>query len=164
MDVYKMLPEGTLAELIDGILYMSSSPIDAHQRVVTRLLGQIHFFVDQHDLGEVFTAPFDVYLDEHSNAVQPDILFIEKENLAIVKGHVHGVPDLIIEILSEGNSEHDMVRKRNLYEKSGVKEYWIIHPTTRIVTGYQLRGESFKELETTSGQINSQLLKHTFIF
>jgi Uma2 family endonuclease len=115
-------------------------------------------------LGEIFTAPFDVYLDEHSNAVQPDILFIAKENLNIVRGHVHGVPDLIIEILSEGNSEHDMVRKRNLYEKSGVKEYWIIHPTTKAVIGYQLRGASFNELETTRGKINSQLLNNTFSF
>jgi Uma2 family endonuclease len=164
MEVYKMLPEGTLAELIDGILYMSPSPIDSHQRVVTRLLGQIHFFVDQHNLGEVFTAPFDVYLDEHSNVVQPDIIFIAKENLSIVRGHVHGVPDLIVEILSEGNPQHDTVRKKNLYEKAGVKEYWIIHPTTRTVTGYQLREESFKELEPTRGKINSQLLNPTFTF
>jgi Uma2 family endonuclease len=124
----------------------------------------MYLFVEKNDLGEIFTAPFDVYLDEHSNAVQPDILFIAKENLNIVRSHVHGVPDLIIEILSEGNSEHDMVRKRNLYEKSGVKEYWIIHPTTKAVIGYQLRGASFKELETTPGKFNSQLLNHTFSF
>jgi Uma2 family endonuclease len=71
-----MLPEGTLAELIDGILYMSPSPIDSHQRAVTRLVGQMYLFVEKNDLGEIFTAPFDVYLDEHSNAVQPDILFL----------------------------------------------------------------------------------------
>jgi Uma2 family endonuclease len=164
MEVYRMLPEGTLAELIDGILYMSPSPIDSHQRAVTRLVGHMYLFVEKNDLGEIFTAPFDVYLDEHSNAVQPDILFIAKENLNIVRSHVHGVPDLIIEILSEGNSEHDMVRKRNLYEKSGVKEYWIIHPTTKAVIGYQLRGASFNELETTRGKINSQLLNYTFSF
>ena len=96
MEVYRMLPEGTLAELIDGILYMSPSPIDSHQRAVTRLVGQMYLFVEKNDLGEIFTAPFDVYLDEHSNAVQPDILFIAKENLNIVRSHVHGVPDLII--------------------------------------------------------------------
>jgi Uma2 family endonuclease len=164
MEVYKMLPEGTLAELIDGILYMSPSPIDSHQRAVTRLVGQMYLFVEKNDLGEIFTAPFDVYLDEHSNAVQPDILFIAKENLNIVRGHVHGVPDLIIEILSESNSEHDMVRKRNLYEKSGVKEYWIIHPVAKTVTGYQLIDSHFQELETTNGKIVSPLLKTKFTF
>jgi Uma2 family endonuclease len=60
--------------------------------------------------------------------VQPDIVFIAKENLSIIQEHIHGVPDLIIEVLSEGNKSHDLKTKKELYEKFGVKEYWIIHP------------------------------------
>jgi len=164
MEVYKMLPEGTLAELIDGILYMSPSPIDKHQRVITRLIGQIFHYTDKFDLGEVFTAPFDVYLDEHANAVQPDILFIAKVNLSIIQGHVHGVPDLIIEILSEGNPTHDTKRKKDLYERFGVKEYWIVDPESKQTTGYALSEGVFKSLPAQPGQLNSPLLGETFSF
>lgn len=164
MEVYKMLPEGTLAELIDGILYMSPSPVDKHQRIITRLISQIFSYCEQHNLGEVFTAPFDVYLDEHANAVQPDILFIAKANLSIIQGHVHGVPDLIIEILSEGNPTHDTKRKKDLYEKFRVKEYWIIDPETRQATGYTFAEGVFKTLPSSSGQLVSPLLGETFSF
>ncbi len=164
MEVYKMLPEGTLAELINGILYMSPSPVEKHQRIITRLISQIYAFIEKYDLGEVFTAPFDVYLDADANAVQPDILFIAKENLSIIQGHVYGVPDLIIEILSEGNPTHDTKRKKELYEKFGVKEYWIIDPETKQTTGYSFVKGAFKTLPSQPGQISSPLLAETFSF
>jgi Uma2 family endonuclease len=164
MEVYQMLPEGTLAELIDGILYMSPSPIDKHQRIVSLLSAQLILFTEENDLGHIYVAPFDVYLDEHSNAVQPDILFIAKENLSIIQGHVHGVPDLVIEILSAGNPNHDKKKKKNLYEKFAVKEYWIVDPETKNVIGYRFKSGSFAELEPSTGQINSPLLGRAFTF
>ncbi len=54
-------------------------------------------YTEENQLGEIFVAPFDVYLDEHANAVQPDIIFVSKKNEGIVKDHIHGVPDLLIE-------------------------------------------------------------------
>src|SRR5688572_26467725 len=105
MEVFKMLPEGTLAEVIDNTLYMSPAPIGKHQRLLMKLLTRLSSFVNENNLGELFVAPFDVYLDETANAVQPDIFFISKAKVDIVdnEGYVHGVPDLIIEILSPGN-------------------------------------------------------------
>jgi Uma2 family endonuclease len=164
MEVYQMLPEGTLAELIDGILYMSPSPINKHQRIVSLLSAQMILFTEENDLGHVYVAPFDVYLDEHSNAIQPDILFIAKENLSIIQRHVHGVPDLVVEILSEGNPEHDTRRKKNLYERFGVKEYWIVDPETKNVKGYQYADGRFTELNSAVGQIDSPLLGRAFVF
>lgn len=164
MEVYKMLPEGTLAELINGILYMSPSPIARHQRTLSLLSAQMVMFTEKNDLGQVFVAPFDVYLDEHANAVQPDILFIAKENLSIIQGHVHGVPDLIIEILSEGNSTHDTKRKKELYEKFAVKEYWIVDPETKQTTGYSFSEGAFNALPSQPSQIKSLLLAETFSF
>lgn len=78
MEVYKILPQGTLAELIDGIIYMSPSPVTNHQRIVRKLLNKMSDFVEGNNLGEMFVSPFDVYLDEHANAVQPDICFCVK--------------------------------------------------------------------------------------
>ncbi len=162
MEVYKMLPQGTLAELIDGIIYMSPSPVTNHQRIVRKLLNKMSDFVEGNNLGEIFVSPFDVYLDEHANAVQPDIVFVSKENESIIKDHIHGVPDLLIELLSPGNKSHDTVRKKNLYEKFGVKEFWIIDPETKESIGYALEGKVCKEFFRSSGQISSQLLDATF--
>lgn len=162
MEVYKMLPEGTLAELIDGIIYMSPSPVTNHQRIISQLLGKMFPYIEENKLGEIFVAPFDVYLDEHANAVQPDIIFVSNKNASIVKDHIHGVPDLLIELLSPGNKSHDTVRKKNLYEKFGVKEYWIIDPETKESIGYALEGNVYKEFFKSSGQISSRLLDATF--
>ncbi len=162
MEVYKMLPVGTLAELIDGIIYMSPSPVTNHQRIISKLLGRMFPYTEENQLGEIFVAPFDVYLDEHANAVQPDIIFVSKKNEGIVKDHIHGVPDLLIELLSPGNKSHDTVKKKNLYEKFGVKEYWIIDPETKESIGYALEGKIYKEFFKSSGQISSRLLDATF--
>ena len=133
MEVFKLLPEGTLAEIIENKLYMSPTPVTKHQRIISKLLSGLYVFVNKDDKGEVFTAPFDVFLDEESNAVQPDIIFVSKENSKIIDEEttIHGVPDLLIEILSPGNRKHDLVTKKDLYEKFGVKEYWIIDPETK---------------------------------
>ncbi len=162
MEVYKMLPEGTLAELIDGIIYMSPSPIRRHQQIIGKLFSDMYQFAIKENIGEVYVSPFDVYLDDHANAVQPDIIFVSKKNEGIVKDHIHGVPDLLIELLSPGNKSHDTVKKKNLYEKFGVKEYWIIDPETKESIGYALEGKIYKEFFKSSGQISSLLLDATF--
>lgn len=167
MEVFKMLPEGTLAEVIENELYMSPTPVTKHQRIVSNLLINLGNFVKHYQAGEVFTVPFDVFLDEESNAVQPDIIFVSKENSKIIdeESTIHGVPDLIIEVLSPGNKKHDLVTKKELYEKFGVKEYRIIDQETRESIGYQLEKSSFIELQKCpSGVIASQLLNDKFSF
>jgi Uma2 family endonuclease len=166
MEVFKMLPQGTLAEVIENTLYMSPTPTSKHQRLVRELLGQIDRYVKQEKIGEVFVSPLDVFLDETSNAVQPDVFFIESSKLSIVdpNGHVHGVPDLIIEILSPGNSRHDKTVKKQLYEKFGVKEYWIIDPDSKTTTGYSFTNNKLIEIGEFEGELKSILLKQSFIF
>lgn len=164
MEVYKMLPEGTLAELIDNNIYMSPSPHTLHQQVSFKLAYEIESSLRKNGLGELFSAPLDVYLDEAANAVQPDVFVILKENASIVQpqGHIHGVPDLIIEILSPGNKNHDLLIKKNLYEKFGVKEYFIADPESNEVIHYLLEGGRFVLQPAQNRLINSQLLNATF--
>ena len=88
-------------------------------------------YAEEKEIGEVYTAPFDVYLDEHVNAVQPDIVFVSAAKLSIIDRYIHGVPDLIVEVLSDGNEDHDRIRKKALYERFGVSEYWIIDAATK---------------------------------
>lgn len=166
MQVYKSLPEGTLAELIDNLLYMSPSPVFKHQRVLQNLFIKLSSVITDDDSGEVIIAPFDVYLDETSNAVQPDIVVVLKDNLKILneEGHIHGVPDLLVEVLSPGNTDHDRIRKKNLYEKFGVKEYWIVDPDTKHVSVFFLKNEKYQLHFEGLSNVESKLLKQSFQF
>jgi len=166
MEVYKMLPEGTLAELIDGIIYMSPSPIRPHQRTISLLSARMTVFVEENDLGEVYVSPFDVYLDEKSNAVQPDIVFVSKARLSMIDpmGHIHGVPDLTVEVLSSGNRKYDLEKKKDLYERFGVLEFWIIDPLNKEATGYRLQNRKYIEFFKSTGKIESKLLGESFSF
>jgi Uma2 family endonuclease len=166
MEVFKMLPQGTLAEVIENTLYMSPTPTGKHQWIIAELLSKLKAFASEKDLGIVLPLPLDVYLDRESNAVQPDLFFISKSNLGIFHedGPVEGVPDLIVEVLSPGNTKHDKVRKKDLYEKFGVKEYWIVDPSNKKTLGYSLVDNKFISLGEFQGELVSALLKQSFIF
>lgn len=166
MEVYKKLPEGTLAELIDNVLYMSPSPVVPHQLLIKSLYRQLFTKVEDAHKGIVFFAPLDVYLDEVSNAVQPDIIVVLQETRHIIdpEGHIHGVPDMLIEVLSPDNRNHDLKRKKDLYERFGVKEYWVIDPSSKLAIGYALENAQYKRIAEDTGFINSSLLQTSFPF
>lgn len=140
MEVYQSLPEGTLAELIENVIYMSPSPAYNHQEVLMEIASQLRDLLKEKDTGKLIIAPFDIYLDDTSNAVQPDIVIVLKSNPGHLNenGYFHGVPDLIVEILSPSNRDHDLIVKKKIYQRFGVKEYWIIDPQTKVSTGYRL--------------------------
>jgi len=161
IELYKSLPEGSLVELIDNTIYMSPAPKFIHQKTSRIIARQLENLIVDTGLGEVISAPFDVYLDEKSNAVQPDITLILSENIHIIgeDGCVHGIPDMLIEILSTGNEANDTIKKKELYERFGVKEYWIVDPTLKLATGYTLINGKYKMLDVVTGTINSPLLR-----
>ena len=107
----------------------------------------------------------DVFLDNR-NAVQPDVLVILADSLVILTddGKIKGAPDLIIEILSPGNKKHDTEKKKTLYEKFGVKEYFIIDPDNKDTTAYYLAHNKFVKQESVKGKVKSKLLKKVFSF
>ena len=166
MEVFKMLPEGTLAEVIENTLYMSPAPTWEHQELLFELALQLSLHCKRMGIGKISIAPVDVYLDENSNAVQPDIFLVVEGNSKVVRrnGAAYGVPDMIIEVLSPGNKNHDTVLKKNLYEKFGVKEYWVIDPDTRASIGYTLKNSTYQLIGEDSGKINSVLLGKSFVF
>jgi len=165
MEVFKMLPEGTLAELIQGTLFMSPAPSLNHQRVVRDLTIALGIFVRNSQLGEIFLAPCDVFLDEHSNAVQPDIIYVSAAKDSIKKKDaIHGTPDLLIEILSPSNPEHDLLRKKDLYQHFGVKEYWIIDPQSNETFGFTLQQGKYHSWGQYKNKICSVLLNEDFEF
>lgn len=145
---YQKTPDDKRHELIGGELFMAPAPIPHHQKVSRELEFQLLQFVKKNNLGEIFDAPCDVYLDDE-NVVQPDILFISKDRIAIIgEKNIKGAPDLIIEIISESSAYRDMVQKKKLYARFGVKEYWIVVPEQMSIDIYRLGADIYHLHET----------------
>lgn len=164
LEVYRMLPEGTLAEVIDGFLYMTPAPNLSHQDTILKLAVQLFTFNRNESFGKVFISPVDVCLNV-KNAFQPDLVFVSRENLSILKEDgIYGAPDLIIEVLSLRNKNLDLTKKKKAYEKAGVKEYLVVVPETRTATGFYFTRGVYKQFRSDKGKIHSRLLGHVFKF
>lgn len=136
---YCRLPEGSPYQLIGGEMVMTPSPTPYHQLVSAKLQLQMAGFVFEKRLGIVLVAPVDVYLAE-TETYQPDLIFIPEERLAIVEEtRINGAPDLVVEILSPSTGYYDLRSKYKVYEKSGVREYWIVDPHNKSVQVFCLR-------------------------
>lgn len=145
---YLKTPEWERYELIEGELLMTPSPVPKHQRISRKIEFILEKFVTENNLGEVFYAPCDVYLDDE-NVVQPDILFILKERLNIIgEKNIQGAPDLVIEIISENTAYRDLVQKKKLYARFGVKEYWIVIPEEELIEVYTLKDNIYTPYKT----------------
>jgi Uma2 family endonuclease len=155
---YEKLPEGSPYQLIEGELVMSPAPIPYHQMV----LGNIYSILRRELKGKglVLFSPVDLYLDER-NAYQPDLVVLLKNSKAklTAKG-IYGAPELVVEVLSPSNAYYDLRIKKEVYEKYGVKEYWIADPLKKsleIYTNREGRFEVFAEVKE-EGKVLSPLL------
>lgn len=142
---YRKWPDDERWELIDGEPYaMSPAPTISHQTLAGQLFRQIDEALDGAPC-RALIAPVDVLLlapdeadDQVATIVQPDILVVcDPEK--ITERNVRGAPDWIIEVLSPATARHDHLTKRALYERAGVREYWLVHPVDRVITVYVLK-------------------------
>lgn len=141
-DIYA-LPDGQRAELIDGQIYMMAPPTTNHQRLVAKLSHRILNHIDANGGNcELFPAPFAVYLNEDNlNYVEPDISVICDKRKLMEQG-CNGAPDWVIEIVSPCTSRMDYGIKLFKYRTAGVREYWIVNPTTRTVNVYDFENNT----------------------
>ncbi len=140
---YLETPEDKRFELIEGELTMTTSPTIYHQWISKNIEYELERHVREKGEGRVFDAPCDVYLD-NENVFQPDILFVSEERLGIIgEKNVQGAPDIVIEILSEASAYNDLIKKKKLYAKFGVREYWLVDPGEKAVEIHSLKGEVF---------------------
>ncbi|WP_372661497.1 Uma2 family endonuclease [Cohnella sp.] len=123
-----------------------------HQKILTNLYISIHGGC-RYD-GEILLAPMDVHFDTE-NIVQPDLIFIAKDNLNIIRdGFVFGVPELLVEILSKSTGKRDKTIKKALYERFGVKEFWLIDPGYQTVDQFVLEKSGYRLAATlTEGDL-----------
>ena len=143
-DDFVLFPDdGKRHELIDGEHFVSPSPNLRHQRVLRDFGFLLHRFVEANDLGEVFLAPLDVVFSIH-DVVEPDIIFVSNARSSILTAaNLQGSPDLVVEVLSPSNRRYDEVKKRGLYERADVGEYWIVDPEADTVKIYRREGDGF---------------------
>jgi Uma2 family endonuclease len=157
-DDFLLFPDdGKRHELIDGEHYVTPSPNTKHQRVSGNLYFLIRAWLEEHPIGQVFYAPFDVVFSRF-DVVEPDLLYVSNERMAeiVTTQHVTGAPEIVVEIGSPGTRRRDETIKRRLYERSGVSEYWILDPELDVVRIYRRVGASFDrpaELSRESGDI-----------
>jgi len=141
---YVAWPDDLRCELIDGIAYlMTPAPSRPHQEMVGQIYRQVANALEDKPC-RAYVAPFDVRLpkageaDEQTDTVvQPDILVVCDRRKLDERG-MRGAPDWVCEVLSPATASHDQTLKLAAYERAGVPEVWLIHPTDRLLTIYRL--------------------------
>ena len=157
-DDFVLFPDdGKRHEIIDGEHYVTASPNTKHQQVTVELVFLIRLWLEEHHVGRLFTAPFDVVLSNF-DVVEPDLIYLshERADEIMTSVHVRGAPELVVEIGSPSTRQRDETIKRHLYERTGVSEYWFVDPEVDVVRIYRRDGDRFArpvELSREAGDI-----------
>ncbi len=149
-DIWDMPEDGKRYEVVNGELYVTPPPLEAHQKASTNLVGYIWQYAHHRGLGTVYSAPFGVVLDEE-NGVQPDIVYVSRQRQGfIVERGLEGAPDLVAEVLSPSTQTRDRGVKMRRYAAAGIPHYWIVDPRGRALEAYRLTEQGY-ELTGTFG-------------
>ncbi|MEA2570212.1 MAG: hypothetical protein QOI24_2213 [Acidobacteriota bacterium] len=143
-DYVRMPDDGQRYELIDGELFVVPAPNSPHQFAILNIAAALHGYLLREGGGRVAMAPLDVILSP-ANVVQPDVLFVRDQNASRIEFRgVVGAPDLVVEALSNSTKRRDETVKRELYERFGVTEYWIVDPAAKTVKVLRLAGARYE--------------------
>ena len=157
---YLLMEDEKRYEIYEGELIMVPASATKHQKISWKIEFIMGKFVKENNLGTILDAPTDVVLAEDV-IVQPDILFISKERGDIIKPQaVMGPPDLVVEIASPSTSFYDTVKKRDIYQRYGVKEFWLVFPEEKAIEVMTLDEGIYREFASAkgSGKVKSKVL------
>lgn len=145
----KNIDDDNCYELIDGELYLMSSPTVIHQSICGEIYVQLKLFLKDKKC-KAFISPLDVILSKNKNeskiynVVEPDV-FVVCDPKKIEQKNIFGAPDFVVEVLSK-DRRHDILTKFNLYQKFGVKEYWIVDQENASIIPYFLNEKGIYEI------------------
>jgi Uma2 family endonuclease len=151
---YLTWPEDVRYELIDGVAYLiAPAPLLEHQDIAGDVYRQLGNALREGPC-RVFVAPVDVRLpktneadEQVDTAAQADVLVVCEPTKLDRRG-VRGAPDWVLEVMLPATAGHDQVRKRRVDEQAGVREYWMVHPTDRVLTIYHLDNGAYGKPDT----------------
>jgi Uma2 family endonuclease len=132
-------------ELSDGYIEVLPMPSPKHQKIVLFLYRLLFSFVEGRSLGRLLVAPLSVRLWSDKFR-EPDLIFILAEHFDYVQEDCWIGADLVIEVVSPSNADHDLETKRGEYAQAGIPEYWIVNPETETITVLRLEQDSYIEL------------------
>jgi Uma2 family endonuclease len=144
-DLAELPDDGNRYELVDGLLLVSPSPTERHQRALGNLYAILRSSAPAHL--RVYIAPLDVRFSPHVQ-VQPDVLVAED---GPARDKLERIPLLCVELLSPGTRRHDLVLKRRAYEREGVRSYWIVDPKRPSLTVLELQDGAYREAARVEG-------------
>lgn len=164
-DLLDLPDDGKQYELIEGELVVNPPPIPRHQLILLNIATELRIYCRESRAGQTLPAPTDVILAPDV-VVQPDVLFIRAEHLHIIRQkNVQGAPTLVVEVLSDSTRRRDEGIKRQLYERHGVDEYWIVDPVIDTIKIYRRTNDAFvrvTELSNESGGVITSPLLPAF--
>lgn len=142
--------DSTRYELYDGVPVALASPSNVHQLISGELFRQLaNYLVGK--CCKVYSAPFDIRLFEEKDDSPEDVSVVVQPDISVVcdsnktDGHgCKGAPDMVIEVTSPSTARYDKLLKFNLYQRAGVREYWIVDPAARVVSVYTLENGKYQ--------------------
>ena len=147
------------ADLLDGVIYMASPEGTEDNKLGGWLYRLMSEYVERLDLGEVFYTRV-AFRITNKRGPEPDVAFVSQRRLhRVEKGYVDGAPDIAVEIVSPDSVERDYEKKRLIYEKAGVKEYWIVDPGVRGATFLRRIRGKFQEVKRDGTIFESTVLR-----
>jgi Uma2 family endonuclease len=148
-DDFLLFPEGDglRHEIIDGVHYVTAAPNLRHQDLIGKLyLALGNFLAGRPGTGRVFLSPVDVIFTIH-DIVEPDLVFVAADQLVIMtEKNIQGAPAIVVEVVSKSTRRRDERIKKQLFERGGVREYWIVDPDRSQVIVHRRNSASFNAL------------------
>jgi Uma2 family endonuclease len=157
--------EDTRAEWVKGEVILMAPVSDDHDDLFMFLARLFGGYVEEQESGRILGSEFQIRLATQRTRRQPDLLFVVKERLHLIKAnHLEGAPDLVLEIVSPESTARDWREKHAEYEAAGVREYWIVDPQAQRVEAYELSTrKKYRLIPEERGAIRSKILRGFYL-
>ncbi len=147
--------DGFQYDMVEGVLFVSPSAEPLHGIVGLKFGHVLSKYLEKNPIG-LAMIEIDIMLPDGGDVLRPDISFVLHENTRILLKHIHGVPDLVCEVLSDSTARRDLNDKADRFLKNGVREYWIVDPRDRTAQVWINRKLEWEK--RTAGILRSELL------